>query len=99
VWYDAFEFSSWTFTTDNVFFHIGERPGDPTETTMDFREMYTASGLTDRMSGQRWPTYELLSRGHTVVRVILWTEDEALFREHLEVEFGSDDSMLYYRAD
>lgn len=100
VWYDVFEFSSWTFTEDNVIFHKGETPGNPTETTINFREKFSSVGITDSISGDRWPTYKLLgSDGGKIATFILWTEEEAFFREHLAVTVGWGDSLNYYRSE
>jgi hypothetical protein len=98
IWYDAFKFSSFTFTQDNVIFCKHETPGDPEEWCFDFREQFAKQGLTDRIYGERWPTYELISRGSTVVKFVLWTKEVAPFgHEFLEVQGTWADLPNYYR--
>lgn len=99
TWLDALEISSWTFTPDNAIWHMGERPGNPSETTIDYRDQYEAVGITDSASGDRWPTYKLISHtGSTIVTFILYTEEEDLLGiEHLSADAGYGDPILYYR--
>lgn len=102
VWYDILEIGSWTFTEDNVIFHSGETPGGSTEVTINYRQAFSSKGITDSVSGDRWPAYRLLrSNGSGIQTFILWTEEEALLgREHLNVPFGwGGDSLNYYRAE
>jgi len=102
VWYDVLKISSWAFTEDNVIYHSGETPGGSTETIINYRQAFSLKGITDSISGDRWPTYRLLdSNGSKIQTFILWTEEEVLLgREYLEVPFGwGGDSLNYYRSD
>jgi hypothetical protein len=96
-WHDLLKITTFTFTADNVIYHIGESPGHPEDTTMDFREMFANVGMYDSVSGDRWPTYKLYNgKGTLIVTFTLWPSEELLgLGDMLVMEMG-EQSVNYF---